>query len=389
MESSNKKRRVKGEGSIFQRSDGIWVIRFGGQTKYAPDSLSALDKLNDMKASEGSKQCDVSVTEIAKKYLRSKKTSMKPTSFDRLESTIDCQIIKRIGKQAAKDITYEYFHDNVLTAMKDAGLGYSSIKKAFDAFNGMMRFACAQHLIKSNPLIEVKAPAREAYTNIAEDIDDEGVAFALDKSQREKFKAAAECTYGTGNYRFSNHDAYIFMMYTGLRMGEMIALKWSNVDMDNKSIRVCMNAGYVKDRNEKSPTFGRKILTLLPNTKNNRSRVLKLNNNAYTALIKLKEIAVAKNSEFVVSGRNGTLVRPKSISNSFSSICDIAKIKLPKGSNVHALRHTFASMLFEKGVHVRIVSELLGHSSVQITMNIYIHLIQDQKLKAMEAIDVD
>lgn len=159
--------------------------------------------------------------------------------------------------------------------------------------------------------------------------------------------------------------------------------------MENKSIRVCMNAGYVKDRNEKSSTFGRKILTLLPNTKNNRSRVLKLNNNAYTALTKLKEIAVAKNSEFVVSGRNGNLVRPKSVSNSFTSICDIAGIKLPKGSNVHALRHTFASMLFEKGVHVRIVSELLGHSSVQITMNIYIHLIQDQKLKAMEAIDVD
>jgi len=117
-------------------------------------------------------------------------------------------------------------------------------------------------------------------------------------------------------------------------------------------------------------------------------RTLKLNSKAYDAICELKIIADSKNSDYVVSNQNGGLVRPKTFSQSFNSICDIAGITLPPGTNVHALRHTFASMLFARGVHVKVVSSLLGHASVQITMNTYIHLIQQQEAQAMDVMDI-
>jgi site-specific recombinase XerD len=58
-----------------------------------------------------------------------------------------------------------------------------------------------------------------------------------------------------------------------------------------------------------------------------------------------------------------------------------------KRAGLHSLRHTFATMLFSNGCEVKVVSELLGHSNTKITENIYIHVIQQQKVKAIKSID--
>ena len=71
--------------------------------------------------------------------------------------------------------------------------------------------------------------------------------------------------------------------------------------------------------------------------------------------------------------------------SNYISICKRAGIENHQG--LHTLRHTFASMLFRKGVDAKTVSELLGHSSVAFTMNIYVHLIEEQKSNAVNLID--
>ena len=82
--------------------------------------------------------------------------------------------------------------------------------------------------------------------------------------------------------------------------------------------------------------------------------------------------------------KDGKPIRPRSVQNTLDSI--LASAEIPHKST-HVFRHTFASRLFEKGVDVRIVSELLGHASVATTYNTYITLINKQKAKAMEAIE--
>lgn len=90
------------------------------------------------------------------------------------------------------------------------------------------------------------------------------------------------------------------------------------------------------------------------------------------------------NFEYVASSANDSLVIPKNIDRMFRNIlakCDIE----PCG--VHVCRHTFASMLFKKGIDVKTVSELLGHKDVSVTYNVYIHLIQEQKQQAIDLLD--
>jgi integrase len=97
---------------------------------------------------------------------------------------------------------------------------------------------------------------------------------------------------------------------------------------------------------------------------------------ALSAIITMYANKISK-SHYVVHDKRGELVSPNNFSKGLNAVLDLAGIKLPSGTNVHALRHTFASMCFAAKLPIRTISELLGHSSVQITMDTYIHLIQE------------
>ena len=107
--------------------------------------------------------------------------------------------------------------------------------------------------------------------------------------------------------------------------------------------------------------------------------------NAAEAFRELKKVTGAFPT--VIASKNGKPLYPWNLERPFQSILEHAGIKTPKGTGPHALRHTFASMLFENGCAVKVVSELLGHKDTKITENTYIHLIQKQKMKAIQDID--
>ena len=383
------RRRIKGEGSIYLREDGRWVARYNGVIKYAKDSMDALDKLNDLKAAskEVMRTRATTISNMVKAWLEMKSHSLKPQSYDRLESTVNLHIIKRIGNLNFADVDDVVFTQKVLTAMKNEKFSYSSIKKAYDAFNACMSYYKSKGAISVNPIEAMGAPTRAAYEIYSE--DNEGIIFAFTKEQKEAFLAALEARYNNGKLIYQNKAAYVLCLYTGVRLGELLALKWSNVNLDKKTIRIASTLTFAKDRDPKSATFGRRIFRISSYTKNDKPRLLQLNTKAFDAITELKLLAEQKKSDFVVSSKDGAVVRPKTMEDAFASICDTAGIALPSGYNMHILRHTFASMLFAKGVNVKVVSELLGHSSIQITMNTYIDFIQDQNLISIQAISDD
>ena len=103
---------------------------------------------------------------------------------------------------------------------------------------------------------------------------------------------------------------------------------------------------------------------------------------AFTALSELRNIT--GEYEYIVTSSKGERIRPSRLNLTFHSILKAVNIERV---GVHTLRHTFATMLFNNGCEVKVVSELLGHSNTKITENIYIHLIQKQKIKAIESLD--
>lgn len=72
--------------------------------------------------------------------------------------------------------------------------------------------------------------------------------------------------------------------------------------------------------------------------------------------------------------------------NSYLGICKKANIDNPQG--LHTLRHTFASLMIRKGIDIKIISEMLGHSSVSFTYNTYVHLIEEEKAKVISQLEV-
>ena len=140
----------------------------------------------------------------------------------------------------------------------------------------------------------------------------------------------------------------IFALNTGARRGEILKLRWDQVNLSKRFIR-------------------------FENTKNGRQRFVPINARLYEELSKLKGL-----------NRHGDAVFPfKSVRTAFENACQRAKIK---GLRFHDLRHTFASRLVDSGVDLITVKELLGHHSVRMTER-YVHRNEKQKRQAVELLD--
>ena len=123
-------------------------------------------------------------------------------------------------------------------------------------------------------------------------------------------------------------------------------------------------------------------------TKNSKSRIIPLNKTAIKALEELRDWQSQHNltSAYVICTSKGTPVLPATYIRKFEAICHRANIQLPDFHKVHVLRHTFATSLFRKGVNIKVVSELLGHSSTSITLDIYTHLTEKKQLEKHETV---
>jgi integrase len=207
---------------------------------------------------------------------------------------------------------------------------------------------------------------------------------ALTVAEEQALLQELERTYASsGNKVYQYRDAYRLLLNTGLRLGELVALDWTDVDFENKTISVSKNAVMVRVRDKSGDATGGQTQIIQPTPKTKSSnRLVPLNSKAIAALQNLKELA--GDSPYVVNTGNHT--RPlcgallKSIQVAYKR-CGIYN------AGVHTLRHTFATRLFERGAQVKDVSALLGHSGVAITANIYIHVLDGRKQEVVELLE--
>ena len=176
-------------------------------------------------------------------------------------------------------------------------------------------------------------------------------------------------------------------MYTGMWVCEMLALTWDDIDFENKTITVNKNAVAATEDGERK-------MNVQDSTKTKKStRIIPMTSKAMEALRYIKNIT--GDNDYVISSKNNKLIHPENINRMFHSILVNVGIMKPKverrvddvSYGVHALRHTFASLLFKNNCEIKVISEILGHADTKITENIYIHLSQEQKKKAIENID--
>ena len=299
-----------------------------------------------------------------------KANELKPSSFDRKEQTVKYQVIPYIGDKDIYGLTADDIQ-NMINALKKE-YSYSTIKKAYECVNACLKYAVKRRYLPYNVAESVIIPKNLQREN--NDVhcftDDE-----VDKIEEE----AVRC-YKNGKRIYRMGEIVILIVNTGLRIGEALALEWSDINFKKKTLKVRKNMVYVKSRSDSGKAY-QYIKQKSTKTKNG-SRIVPLNSAAIRALISLK--GINGKTPYVFATSKGNRVTPRNIDRMFRSIlrcCDI------KETGIHTLRHTFASRLFAKGVDVKIVSELLGHSDVGITYDTYIHLIQEQRIVAVDVLE--
>ena len=180
------------------------------------------------------------------------------------------------------------------------------------------------------------------------------------------------------NYILSNDNqkycGIILSLMTGLRIGELCALKWSDIDLKKRIIVVNKTLQRICEKGKKS-----KITITTPKTSNSL-REIPISNTLYDFLIKLRP--AKRDIYFLTSSSVPT--EPRNYRKIYLTL--LKKLKINKTS-FHALRHTFATRLIENKVDIKTVSELLGHASVNITISIYVHSEFNTKRKAVKTLD--
>lgn len=297
-----------------------------------------------------------------------KKIEVKPSSYNSIICILTQTINPAIGHYTLEALTPSLIQTELINKMYENGKSLSTIKKAYIYLKAGLRY----YLPKGtpNPCDDVVLPSKDKFER-------KTIRF-FDDNEIALFKSTAK------NYKYGR--ALILGMYTGLRGGELCGLKWKNIDWDKKRMFIGSNVVTMYQYNEDATDeeLHGKYIVLEQDSAKSRDRYVDLNKTAISVLTELKAKQYKGEDSFVISPENQPVAIHNLLSN-YLAVCKKAGIENPQG--LHTLRHTFASMLFRKGVDAKTVSELLGHASVAFTLNTYVHLIEDQKSRAVNLID--
>lgn len=186
---------------------------------------------------------------------------------------------------------------------------------------------------------------------------------------RAEQAALLDCIYGQMD---SFKAAVLLCLYTGLRLGELCALRWTDIDFAGKTLTVNRTVQRIAVPGHMTKTV---LLETAPKSESSR-RTIPLTSELLEILSQLKR------EQPYVFGREKPL-EPRTLQYHFKKILKEAGIK---GKSFHTLRHTFATNCVENHMDVKTLSELLGHSDVKITLNLYIHPTMDLKRKQIRAL---
>lgn len=170
-----------------------------------------------------------------------------------------------------------------------------------------------------------------------------------------------------------NYIGIIICLYTGIRLGELLALTWEDIDFDKKILRINKTV-YTITRNGRNEAYIDK-----PKTKQS-NRMIPLPKQLISVLKRNKRKST---SIYIITTKNGGIVQNRSYQKSFK--CILKKCNITYKS-FHSLRHTFATRVLELGMDIKTLSEILGHKNSMITLNRYSHSLLEHKFDFMNKI---
>ena len=371
------KRRANGEGNIRKRKDGRWEGRY--TVGYAPESGKRIIKnvlgktqaevkeklktaISESQRLDVSKAGTYTVSSWVKTWYEVyAEPRIRPNTKAYYTNYIENHIIPGIGSIPLADLTsldlqQFYKHlldggrvDRIEAKKKPKGLAPKTVRNIHQMICSAYNLAMEQKLVNKNPTQGCALPKvehREMQTLTADQLS-------------SFFQEARD----SGVY-----ELYYLDLATGLRRGELLGLKWTDVDLDR---------GVLKIQRAISRQNG-KVVEAPLKTKN-AYRTLPLSADAISVLMQQRR--KTGNSEWVFPSPTGGPMSPDSVLHMLQRV--LKRAGLPR-IRFHDLRHTFATMALQNGVDVKTVSSMLGHYSAGFTLDTYAHVTTDAQLKAAQ-----
>ena len=304
--------------------------------------------------------------------------SVEQTTYDRCECSAKNQIYPLIGEKAVGDITAADIK-NLLNHWMNKGYAYTTVKKAYVVLNEYFRYLYQEELVSKNPMANVEMIKKSNFLSAQskEDLPECETVTIFTAEEIEKFKAEAFSTFKDGKRKYQQAAAYILMLNTGVRTGELLGLLNSDIDFEHKTLTVRQGVKEVSRRDGTEFTSGREIKVGKPKSATSK-RTVPLNRTAIEMIEDLRREAYFGENTPLVCDEKGGYTKPVNLRKRFYRILKAAGIE-QKG--LHSLRHTFATNLVNgqkqpdgtmKALSPRQVADLLGHSTSQITELYYV-----------------
>lgn len=296
-------------------------------------------------------------------WLAAVKPSLRESAWARYEELARLHILPTLGSLVLSRLTAQ--HLNALYAQKlEEGLSPSTVNYIHRTMHKALQDGQRSELVQRN-VADLDMAPRMAETEM-EVFTAEQARIFLEAIRGDRLEAL-----------------YVLAITTALREGELIALKWQDVDLDR---------GFAQVRSSHRKMKGRFIVNL-PKTVRGRRKVA-LTKIAVTALKQHRERQATEKEEMGAAWQENDLVFPNETGGRMDGITVYRHRFLPllKRAGLplirfHHPRHTSATLLLLQGVHPKVVSEMLGHSTVSITLDLYSHVLPEMQRDATRALD--
>ena len=374
--------------NIYKRKDNRWEGRIkagcrNGRTIYKSvyaktygEVRTKMDKaIVEMvrEAPDISGNKSLSFRKASELWLESIKNKRKESSIVKYEDLLRCYLLPKLGDKEISKIEPKEL-DALITALgisggkKRKGLSSTTLRQILSVTSSIRKYALKEGYAVgySTDNIIIKKKKREIH--VLSDIDRQKLVNYLKAVINNKNSSDKEILTTVG---------VLLSLLTGIREGELCALKWDNIDIKAKALRIESTMKRIRVSDKSSSGTKTRVIITAPKSESSK-RDIPLPDH----LVEILK-PYYKEGAFLLTGSSNKYVEPRTLQNRFRSIlrkCGISE------TNFHVLRHSFATAYFESNADTKSLSEILGHASVVITMDMYVHPSRSSKAANMEKV---
>ncbi|MFP7446601.1 tyrosine-type recombinase/integrase [Bacillus infantis] len=334
-------------------NERIEISKGGFRTKKEAQAALTL-ALAEVEKGQFIKSDKITFEELSELWMANKKGEVRESTIYSYKRALGARIMPTFGKKDIKDIKAMDIH-NFYMQMKDMGLSKKYISYIGTIIGSIFRKAVELELLRDNPVSNVRKPK-------------------VNKQKQKSWSVEQALTFlDAARVRSDYYLAYHLAFYTGMRIGEVLGLHWEDIDMEKKKIHV-----------SHSLTLREGQYVIGPVKTESSNRTIPITDPLIEEFKNHRKHSKNTSDDLVFRTKHGKIVVPYTLRYIMKKICTDLELPLIR---FHDIRRTHTTILIDRGMSPKLVSERLGHSDASIALNIYTDVYDSRQEEASNLMD--